>query len=109
MHERSCSFDGEVLSIVFFSLFGISAWGAPPQASFKPVDVPGTTAFSASVLDLKRAHHVEEEFYVTGTANRYRIKNPLETHSGLASTRFENGMRPATSCPGTFTVRSALR
>ncbi|MEO8313711.1 MAG: alpha/beta hydrolase domain-containing protein [Pseudomonadota bacterium] len=69
----------EVISLVLFSFFASVALGAAPPATFKAVDVPGTRPFSATVLDLDRARYVEEEFYVTGVANRYRIANPLET------------------------------
>jgi Alpha/beta hydrolase domain len=68
-----------ILSLASLSIFTVSAWAAPPPAVFKAVDVPGTTAFSTTVLDLKRARYVEEEFYVSGAANRYRITSPLET------------------------------
>ena len=60
-------------------MFSMRAWGTTPVATVTPVDVPGTTAFSATVLDLDRARYREQEFYVTGVANRYRISGPLAT------------------------------
>ena len=39
--------------------------------------MPGTTAFAATPDDLSAYGYVEEEYYVTGTANRYRIVDPL--------------------------------
>ena len=33
-------------------MFSMRAWGTTPVATVTPVDVPGTTAFSATILDL---------------------------------------------------------
>ncbi len=55
------------------------AGAAPPAATITPVNVPGTAAFGATTLDLDRLHYIEQEFYVSGTANRYRITDPLGT------------------------------
>ena len=48
-----------------------------PAASFAPVNVPGTTAFGASPEDLGKYGYVEQEYYVTGVANRYRFPDPM--------------------------------
>ena len=60
-------------------LFAAGAQAQVPPAAFKPVAVPGTTSFGATTLDLARFGYVEEEFYISGAANRYRIANPLGT------------------------------
>ena len=52
---------------------------AVPAANTIPVNVPGTSAFGATTLDLRGLGYVEQEFYVSGLANRYRITNPLGT------------------------------
>ncbi len=48
-------------------------------AEIREVGVPGTHPLDAAVVDLTRYGYAEREYYATGTANRYRIKNPLET------------------------------
>jgi hypothetical protein len=48
-----------------------------PAAVFAPVNVPGTTAFGASPEDLGKYGYVEQEYYVTGVANRYRFPDPM--------------------------------
>jgi alpha/beta hydrolase family protein len=68
-----------VVPLVCCLMFSISAWSGTPVATVTPVEVPGTTAFSATVLDLDRARYLEQEFYVSGIANRYRISGPLDT------------------------------
>src|SRR5262245_19345069 len=60
-------------------LLAARATAAPPAAQVTPVDVPNTTALGATTLDLKRADYVEEEFYISGTANRYRIVDVMGT------------------------------
>ena len=69
--------------LVLLAITGCALLGAPaadaavPPATFTPVSVPGTTALGASPEDLAAYGYVEEEYYVTGTANRYRIVDPL--------------------------------
>jgi hypothetical protein len=59
---------------------GSTAATTVPAATFTPVNVPGTTAMDAAPQDLLRKYgYVEQEYYVTGTACRYRITNPLAT------------------------------
>jgi hypothetical protein len=48
-----------------------------PPAAFQLVDVPATKAFGASPEDLSKYGYVEQEYYVTGAANRYRFGAPL--------------------------------
>ena len=56
---------------------GSTAATTVPAATFTPVNVPGTTAIDAAPQDLLRKYgYVEQEYYVTGTACRYRITNP---------------------------------
>lgn len=61
---------------------GIAGPGAAmdvPAARLTPVDVPGTTAFGASPVDLHEQGYVEQEYYISGVANRYRISNNMGT------------------------------
>src|SRR5215470_14970420 len=59
---------------------GITRATAVPAATFTLVNVPGTSAMSAAPTQLlSRYGYVEQEYYVTGTACRYRITNPLGT------------------------------
>jgi hypothetical protein len=49
-----------------------------PAATFAKVNVPGTTAMTAAPNRLLRKHgYLQQEYYVTGTACRYRIPDPL--------------------------------
>ena len=57
------------------------AAGSVPPANFQEVNVPGTHPLDASAVDLGKYGYVEQEYYASGTANRYRIKNPLDTAS----------------------------
>jgi quercetin dioxygenase-like cupin family protein len=47
-------------------------------AEIREVGVPGTHPMDAAVVDLAKYGYAEQEYYASGTANRYRIKNPLE-------------------------------
>jgi quercetin dioxygenase-like cupin family protein len=49
------------------------------RAEIQKVAVPGTQPLDASVVDLAKHGYEEQEYYASGTANRYRIKNPLDT------------------------------
>ncbi|MGA8740131.1 MAG: alpha/beta hydrolase domain-containing protein [Terracidiphilus sp.] len=48
-------------------------------SELREVTVPGTHPLDASVVDLTKYGYAEQEYYASGTANRYRIKNPSET------------------------------
>jgi len=49
-----------------------------PAATFTKVVVPGTTAMTAAPARLLRRYgYLEQEYYVAGTACRYRITDPL--------------------------------
>ncbi len=48
-------------------------------AEIQKVVVPGTQPLDASVVDLAKQGYEEQEYYASGTANRYRIKSPLDT------------------------------
>jgi quercetin dioxygenase-like cupin family protein len=48
-------------------------------AEIQKVVVPRTQLLDASVVDLAKHGYEEQEYYASGTANRYRIKNPLDT------------------------------
>jgi hypothetical protein len=51
-----------------------------PAATFTKVNVPGTTTMDAAPKDLLRKYgYIEQEYYATGTACRYRITDPLAT------------------------------
>jgi Alpha/beta hydrolase domain len=68
------------LAIIAFGLPAVGAKSAVmqvPAASFTPVNVPGTTALGASPESLRKYGYVEQEYYVSGTANRYRFKDAL--------------------------------
>jgi hypothetical protein len=57
-----------------------SAAVAVPAATFTAVQVPGTTAMAAAPRNiLRRYGYVEQEYYVAGTACRYRMSDPLGT------------------------------
>lgn len=69
---------------LLFSL--ASLWAAPLSASdsVRPAEIqnisaPGTRTLDASAVNLARYGYEEQEYYVSGTAKRYRIKNPLDT------------------------------
>ena len=66
-----------LLATLIALAFPAAAAAAVPPATLTKVDVPGTTAFAATPDDLSAYGYVEEEYYVTGTANRYRIVDPL--------------------------------
>ncbi len=48
-------------------------------AVIREVGVSGTHPMDAAVVDLAIYGYAEQEYYASGTANRYRIKNQLET------------------------------
>jgi hypothetical protein len=48
-----------------------------PAARFTPISVQGTAMFGASPEDLGLAGYVEQEYYVSGVANRYAFHDPL--------------------------------
>lgn len=50
---------------------------AESRASFVPVDRPGTAFSAAPPRLLKKYGYTEQEFFVTGTACRYRAPSPL--------------------------------
>jgi hypothetical protein len=50
-----------------------------PSADIQQVLVPGTEPLDASAVDLAAYGYEEQEYYAFGTANRYRITNPLDT------------------------------
>jgi hypothetical protein len=66
-----------LLAFLIVVAFPAAASAAVPPATLTKVDVPGTTAFAATPDDLSAYGYVEEEYYVSGTANRYRIADPL--------------------------------
>ena len=49
-----------------------------PAARFAPISVPGTRMFGASPEDLAAAGYVEQEYYVSGMANRYAFHDPMQ-------------------------------
>lgn len=57
-----------------------SSTGLPTNAvSFTSPPAGSGTAFGSTALDLAASGYVEEEFLVSGTAHRYRIKDALKT------------------------------
>jgi quercetin dioxygenase-like cupin family protein len=48
-------------------------------AEIREVGVPGTHPMDTAVVDLAKYGYAEQEYYASGTANRYRIKNPSGT------------------------------
>ena len=84
---RTCACGGAPIHVLAagaagrFALLAPAAHAAVPPATLTTVAVPGTTALGASPDDLSAYGYVEEEYYVTGTANRYRIVDPLATRS----------------------------
>jgi len=67
------------IGLAFASLTAAPLFAADsvPPAKFQEVNVPGTHLLDASVVDLVRYGYQEQEYYASGTANRYRIKKPL--------------------------------
>ena len=51
---------------------------AVPAARFAPISVPGTRMFAASPEDLGAAGYVEQEYSVSGVANRYAFHDPMQ-------------------------------
>jgi quercetin dioxygenase-like cupin family protein len=70
-----------VTVLAFASLTAAPLFAADslPPAKIQEVAVPGTHPLDASVVDLAKHGYQEQEYYASGTANRYRIKNPLDT------------------------------
>ncbi|MDR3772482.1 MAG: alpha/beta hydrolase domain-containing protein [Terracidiphilus sp.] len=82
--ERSSHFVSVMVAAIVLTFASLTA--APlfaadsvPPAKLQEVNVPGTHPLDASVVDLARYGYQEQEYYASGTANRYRIKSPLET------------------------------
>jgi hypothetical protein len=48
-------------------------------AEIREVGVPDTHPMDTAVVDLAKYGYAEQEYYASGTANRYRIKNPSGT------------------------------
>lgn len=57
----------------------LSASDSVHPAEIREVVVSGTHPLDASAVDLAKYGYQEQEYYASGTANRYRIKNPLNT------------------------------
>ncbi len=68
-----------VLAIANLTSSPLFASSSVPPAEIQKVVVPGTHPLNASVVDLAIHGYEEQEYYASGTANRYRIKTPLET------------------------------
>ena len=82
--ERSSYFVSIMVAAIVLAFASLTA--APlfaadsvPPAKFQEVNIPGTHPLDASVVDLAKYDYQEQEYYASGTANRYRIKNPLDT------------------------------
>jgi hypothetical protein len=56
---------------------GSAAVVAVPPAAFQPINVAATKPFGASPEDLSKYGYVEEEYSVSGVANRYHFSAPL--------------------------------
>lgn len=52
------------------------AHAALPRAAVQPISVAGTRPLGSSVVDLAEHGYREDEYYLSGTANRYRITSP---------------------------------
>jgi len=68
-----------VLTFASLMLAPLSASDLHRRAEIREVVIPGTHPLDASVVDLAKHGYEEQEYYASGTANRYRIKNPLDT------------------------------
>ncbi len=68
-----------VLVFVCLTPSPLFASDSVPPAEIQKVVVPGTHPLDASAVDLAKHGYEEQEYYASGVANRYRIKNPLET------------------------------
>jgi hypothetical protein len=56
-----------------------AATAIPAPVTFDLPPADSGSPFGSTSMDLKSKGYVEEEFLVSGTANRYRIKDPLKT------------------------------
>jgi hypothetical protein len=63
----------------------LSASESVHPAEIQAVSVPDTHPLDASVVNLTRYGYEEQEYYASGTANRYRIKKPEQTATLLDS------------------------
>ena len=77
-------------AVVLAALIGTIAPSAGASAGVPPADVqavsiPGTRALGTSVADLARHGYRESEYFLSGTANRYRITAPMTTGSVIDS------------------------
>jgi quercetin dioxygenase-like cupin family protein len=68
-----------VLAFASLTTAPLFAADSAPPAKIQEVVVPGTHPLDASVVDLAKYGYQEQEYYASGTANRYRIKSPLGT------------------------------
>lgn len=57
----------------------LSAFDSVHPAELREVAVPGTHPLDASVVDLTKYGYEEQEYFASGAANRYRIKNSTQT------------------------------
>jgi quercetin dioxygenase-like cupin family protein len=79
-HSRlgSLLFVAVALTIACLRAVPLFAADSVPRARLQEVNVPGTHPLGASAVDLARYGYQEQEYYASGTANRYRIKKPLD-------------------------------
>jgi len=70
-----------VLAFVSLTATPLFAADSVPPAKIQEVIAPGTHPLDASAVDLARYGYQEREYYASGIANRYRIKNPLNNAS----------------------------
>jgi hypothetical protein len=67
-----------LFALAALALFAPAARAAVPAADIQKARGPGTPLLAA--IDLPRGY-TEQEYFLTGTANRYRISDPLATAS----------------------------
>jgi hypothetical protein len=82
--KRSWYFASMMVAAAALVLASLTAAPLLASDSFHPaeirvVSVRGTHPMDASVVDLAKYGYAEQEYYASGTANRYRIKSPSET------------------------------
>ena len=79
LHSAPIAIATTVLALACLTSSPLFASNSVPPAEIQKVVLPGTHPLDASVVDLAKHGYEEQEYYASGVANRYRIKNPLET------------------------------
>ena len=91
--ERVQALCAAMFAMLFASVAHAAGTMQVSPARFEPVEVPGTNAFAASPENLAENGYVEQEYFVSGEANRYV---------------FPDGMNSATVVDGGFAYKTRM-